>query len=292
MRFTQLAAVFIVVLGLLALTSLFTVDQKEYAIKLRLGQVEQYDYEPGLHFKIPFVNEIKKFDRRLQSVDLPSEQFLTKEQKYMMVDSFVKWRIDDVLTFFKATSGSSDSIGRANVRLRGIINDALKSSIAKHTIQESISEKRAEIMSNVQKAVNTEAKVLGIEVTDVRIKRLDFPDEVRANVFKRMTKGREKEAQEIRSKGEEQAKKIRADSDRQKQEILAEAFREAETTRGEGDAKAAEIYAKAYGKDPEFYRFYRSLSAYKGSFNSKEDVLVVQPDSEFFKYFNSSTGKK
>ncbi len=291
MRFTQLAAVFIVVVGLLASVSLFTVDEREFAIKLRLGQIEKHDYDPGLHLKIPFVNDIRKFDRRLQTVDLPSEQFLTKEQKYMMVDSFVKWRIDDVLTFFKATSGSSDNIGRANIRLSGIINDALKSTIATKTIQESISEKRAEIMETVQKAVNIEAKELGITVSDVRIKRLDFPDEVRSNVFKRMTKGREKEAQEIRSKGEESAKKIRADSDRQKQEILAEAFRKAEMLRGQGDATAAEIYANAYGKDPEFYRFYRSLSAYKDSFSSKDDVLVVQPDSEFFRYFNSSTGK-
>ena len=291
MRFTQLAAVFIVVVGLLASVSLFTVDEREFAIKLRLGQVEKHDYDPGLHLKIPFVNDIRKFDRRLQTVDLPSEQFLTKEQKYMMVDSFVKWHIDDVLTFFKATSGSSDNIGRANIRLSGIINDALKSTIATKTIQESISEKRAEIMETVQKAVNIEAKELGITVSDVRIKRLDFPDEVRSNVFKRMTKGREKEAQEIRSKGQESAKKIRADSDRQKQEILAEAFRKAEMLRGQGDATAAEIYANAYGKDPEFYRFYRSLSAYKDSFSSKDDVLVVQPDSEFFRYFNSSTGK-
>lgn len=291
MRFTQLAAVFIVVVGLLASVSLFTVDEREFAIKLRLGQIEKHDYDPGLYLKIPFVNDIRKFDRRLQTVDLPSEQFLTKEQKYMMVDSFVKWRIDDVLTFFKATSGSSDNIGRANIRLSGIINDALKSTIATKTIQESISEKRAEIMETVQKAVNIEAKELGITVSDVRIKRLDFPDEVRSNVFKRMTKGREKEAQEIRSKGEESAKKIRADSDRQKQEILAEAFRKAEMLRGQGDATAAEIYANAYGKDPEFYRFYRSLSAYKDSFSSKDDVLVVQPDSEFFRYFNSSTGK-
>ena len=291
MRFAQLAVVFVVVTALLASVSLFTVDEKEFAVKLRLGQIEKYDYEPGLHLKIPFVNDIRKFDKRLQTVDLPSEQFLTKEQKYMMVDSFVKWRIEDVLTFFKATSGSTDNIGRANMRLSGIINDALKSTIATKTIQESISEERADIMNTVQKAVNIEAKELGITVSDVRIKRLDFPDEVRANVFKRMPKGREKEAQEIRSKGQESAKKIRADADRQKQEILAEAFRKAEMLRGQGDAKAAEVYANAYGKDPEFYRFYRSLSAYKDSFSSKEDVLVVQPDSEFFRYFNSSTGK-
>ena len=289
MRSIQLLMIFVVVIALLASSSLFTVDEREYAIKLRLGQVEKSDYEPGIHVKIPFVNEIKKFDKRLQTVDLQPEQFLTKEQKYMMVDSFVKWRIDNVLTFFTSTSGS---LARANNRLSGIINDALKSTIANHTIQEAISEERTPIMQSVQKSVNEQAKTLGIEVTDVRIKRLDFPEKVRGDVFKRMTKGREKVAREIRSTGEEQAKTIRAGADREKQEILAEAYREAETDRGEGDAKAAEIYAKAYGRDPEFYRFYRSLTAYKDSFKGKDDVLVVQPDSEFFRYFNSSTGKK
>ncbi len=288
MRSIQLFLVFLAVIGLLAMVSLFTVDEREYAIKLRLGQIEKADYQPGLHLKIPFVNEVKKFDRRLQTVDLAPEQFLTKEQKYMMVDSFVKWRIDDVLNFFTSTSGS---MSRANSRLSGIINDTLKSTIANHTIQQAISGQRTSIMEAVQKVVNEQARSLGIEVTDVRIKRLDFPEKIRGDVFKRMKKGREKVAQEIRSTGKEQAKTIRAGADRQKQEILAEAYREAETARGEGDASAAEIYARAYGKDPEFYRFYRSLSAYKESFKSKQDVLVVQPDSEFFRYFNSSTGK-
>ena len=287
MRLLQLAVVFVVI-TLLAMSSLFTVDERQYAIKLRLGQIEEANYESGLHFRIPFLNEIKKFDKRLQTVDLQPEQYLTKEQKYMMVDSFVKWRINDVLTFFTATNGS---LARANSRLSAIINNALKSTIANHTIQESISEKRNAIMVTVQQAVNEQAGTFGIEVTDVRIKRLDFPEKVRGDVFKRMTKGREKVAREMRSTGQERAKTIRADADRQRQELLAEAYRKAETTRGEGDAKASETYAKAYGKDPEFYRFYRSLNAYKSSFNSKEDVFIVQPDSEFFRYLNNSTGK-
>lgn len=288
MRLTQIVPIFLVVFALLAVSSLFTVDEREYAIKLRLGKIEQADYSPGLHIKRPFFDEIKKFDKRLRTVDLPAEEFPTKEQKYMVVDSFVKWRINDVLTFFKSVGGRSNQAER---RLATIINDSLRSAIANHTIQEAISEKRNLIMESVQKAVNAEAAILGIEVTDVRIKRLDFPQRIRVDVFKRMAKGREKVAREIRSTGQEEAKKIRAGADRQKQEILAEAFRTAEQDRGEGDAKAAEIYAKAYGKDPEFYRFYRSLSAYKSSFNSKEDVFVVQPDSEFFRYLNSSTGK-
>ena len=288
MRISQIIPIFMVVFALLAVSSLFTVDEREYAIKLRLGKVEQVDYTPGLHIKRPFFDEIKKFDKRLRTVDLPAEEFPTKEQKYMVVDSFVKWRINDVLTFFKSVGGRSNQAER---RLATIINDSLRSAIANHTIQEAISEKRNSIMETVQKAVNAEAAILGIEVTDVRIKRLDFPQRIRVDVFKRMAKGREKVAREIRSTGQEEAKKIRAGADRQKQEILAEAFRTAEQDRGEGDAKAAEIYAKAYGKDPEFYRFYRSLNAYKSSFNSKEDVFVVQPDSEFFRYMNSSTGK-
>jgi membrane protease subunit HflC len=288
MRISQIIPIFLVVFTLLAVSSLFTVDEREYAIKLRLGKIEQADYKPGLHIKRPFFDEIKKFDKRLRTVDLPAEEFPTKEQKYMVVDSFVKWRINDVLTFFKSVGGRSNQAER---RLATIINDSLRSAIANHTIQEAISEKRNSIMEAVQKAVNAEAAILGIEVTDVRIKRLDFPQRIRVDVFKRMAKGREKVAREIRSTGQEEAKKIRASADRQKQEILAEAYRTAETDRGEGDAKAAEIYAKAYGKDPEFYRFYRSLNAYKSSFNDKEDVFVVQPDSEFFRYMNSSTGK-
>lgn len=288
MRLVQIIPIFMVVFALLAVSSLFTVDEREYAIKLRLGKIEQADYNPGLHIKTPFVDEIIKFDKRLRTVDLPAEEFPTKEQKYMVVDSFVKWRINDVLTFFKSVGGRSNQAER---RLATIINDSLRSAIANHTIQEAISEKRNAIMETVQKAVNEQAASLGIEVTDVRIKRLDFPQRIRVDVFKRMAKGREKVAREIRSTGQEEAKKIRAGADRQKQEILAEAFRTAETDRGEGDAKAAQIYADAYGKDPEFYRFYRSLSAYKSSFNSKEDVFVVQPDSEFFRYLNSSTGK-
>lgn len=288
MKTLQTGLILAVIVALLALISLFTVDEREYAIKLRLGQVEAFDFEPGIHLKIPFINEVRKFDKRLQTSDLPPELFLTSEQKYMMVDSFVKWRIADVVEFYTSTGGS---MLQADNRLSALINNALKSSISDHTIQEAIAEKRTEIMEAVKTAVNIEAKALGIEITDVRIKRLDFNEEVREKVFERMTKDREKVAQEWRSTGQEQAKAIRADADRQRQEILAEAYRESETLRGEGDGKASEIYAKAYGKNPEFYKFYRSISAYQNSFSSKDDVLVIQPDSEFFRYFNSSSGR-
>jgi membrane protease subunit HflC len=200
----------------------------------------------------------------------------------------VKWRISDVVSFYTSTNGD---FFRARSRLSDLINNTLKSAISQNTIQEAISDKRSEIMSSVQVAVNEKAANLGIEVTDVRIKRLDFPDNVRGKVFERMAKDREKEARELRSTGKEQANIITADADRQSQEILAEAYKQAEELRGEGDAKAAEVYAKAYGSDREFYKFYRSLDAYRSSFGSKSDVLVIEPDSEFFKYFNSSSGK-
>lgn len=282
---TQLGIIFIAVMALVLSMSVFVVDEREYAIKFKLGKIEKSDYEPGIHFKIPFYNEVRKFDNRLQTVDLEAEQFLTAETKYMIVDSFVKWRIADVRVFFTDTAGS---VLQANNRLLTIINTALKESIANHTIQEAISEKRDEIMRRVQKEVNAKAQQLGIEATDVRIKRLDFPANVRVDVFNRMIKGREKEARQIRSTGAEQAKVIRAGADRTRQELLAEAYRQSELERGEGDAKAAEIYAKAYGKDAEFYRFTRSLRAYSDSFSNKKDFLVLEPNSEFFRYFSGS----
>lgn len=289
MQKSQFGIIIVAVVALMLSMSLFVVDEREYAIKFRLGKIEKSDYTPGIHFKIPFYNDVKKFDKRLQNVTLEAEQFLTAETKYMIVDSFVKWRIDDVRIFFTDTAGS---LVQANNRLLTIINTALKEAIANHTIQEAISDKRDAIMRRVQKEVNSKAHQLGIAVTDVRIKRLDFPNNVRVDVFNRMIKGREKEARQIRSTGAEQAKVIRAGADRTRQELLAEAYRESESQRGAGDAKAAEIYAQAYGKDAEFYRFTRSLRAYTDSFGERQDVLVLEPDSEFFRYFNDATGSK
>lgn len=288
MRLIHLALGALVV-GLIVLSmSVFIVDEKEYAIKLRLGQVEEVDYNPGIHFKIPFVHEIVKFDKRLQTVDLDPEIFPTKELKYMLVDSFVKWRVKDPLRFYVSVRGE---VNRANDRLTPIIKNDIKDAVANATVQEAISSKRLAIMATVQKGVNIKAENMGIEVTDVRIKRIDFPEKVRGTVFNRMTKGREKVAREFRSEGQEQAKIIRARADRTRQELLAEAYRESETIRGEGDAKAAQIYAKAYNQDPEFYRFYRSLLAYQVSFDGKDNMLVIDPNSEFFKYFKHSKGK-
>lgn len=283
MRNFQLGLIFIGVLALVFSMSVFVVGEHEYAIKFRLGKIEKSDYEPGLHFKVPFYNDVRKFDKRLQTATLEAEEFLTKESKNMKVDSFVNWRVDDVRVFFTDTA----TMQQANSRLLPIVNTALKEAIAKHTIQEAISDQRVNIMQSVQTKVNEKAKELGIEVTDVRIMRLDFTDTVRGGVFNQMITDREKEARQFRSTGQEQAKGIRAGADRARQELLAQAFKESELERGSGDAKAAEIYAQAYNEDPEFYRFTRSLRAYEKSFSGKDDVLVMDPSSDFFKYFKS-----
>lgn len=283
MRNLQLGLIFVAVLLLCLLSSVFVVGEREYAIKFRLGKIEKSDYAPGLHFKVPFYNRVVKFDKRLHTANLEAENFLTIEPKNMIVDAFVKWRIDDAKVFFT----DSSSIGQAERRLLPIVNTVMKEAIAKLTIKQAISDERVNIMEKVQTEVNTKAKELGIEVVDVRIMRLDFPQEVRARVFDRMITGREKEARQFRSTGQEQAKGIRAGADRTRQELLAQAFKESELERGLGDAKATEIYAQAYNEDPEFYRFTRSLRAYENSFSGKDDILVMDPSSDFFKYFKS-----
>lgn len=283
MRHIQLVLIFVGVLLLCLASSVFVVGEREYAIKFRLGKIEKSDYKPGLHFKVPFYNRVVKFDKRLHTANLEAENFLTIEPKNMIVDSFVKWRIDDAKVFFT----DSSSVAQAQSRLLPIVNTAMKEAIAKLTIKQAISDERVNIMEKVQAEVNKKAKELGIEVVDVRIMRLDFPDGVRARVFERMITGREKEARQFRSTGQEQAKGIRAGADRTRQELLAQAFKESELERGQGDAKAAEIYAQAYNEDPEFYRFTRSLRAYEKSFSGKDDILVMDPSSDFFKYFKS-----
>ncbi len=270
-------AVFIV------LFCLFTVDETQTAIRFRLGEIVQSNYEPGLHFKWPFINNIRKFDRRIQTLATEPERFLTVEKKNVIVDSFVKWRIQDVRRFYTAVGGDAD---RANLRLDQIIKDGLRSEFSKRTLQEVVSGERAQIMEVLVTTAQEEATKLGIEAIDVRIKRIDLPEEVSSSVFRRMRAERERVARDFRSRGAEAAERIRADADRQRTVISAEAFRDAERTRGEGDAKAAETYAQAYGKDLEFYDFYRSLNAYRNSFANKQDVLVLQPNSSFFKYFN------
>ena len=267
---------------LLGVMSVFSVSQTEKAIKFRLGEIVKNDYEPGLHFKIPFINNIKKFDARIQTMDAKPERFLTAEKKNVIVDSFVKWRIGNVSTFYTTVAGDID---QANLRLDQIIKDAFRSEFSKRNIKQLISTDRSairEILTNNSKAVAAE---LGMEIVDVQVMRIDLPPEVSSSVFRRMEAERERVAREFRSQGAEAAERIRADADRQRVVTLANAFRDAEKLRGEGDAASAEIYATAYGADAEFFTFYRSLNAYKKAFTNSS-LMVLDPDSDFFRYFN------
>jgi membrane protease subunit HflC len=266
---------------LIGMMCMFTVGQTEKAIKFRLGEIVKYDYEPGLHFKLPFINNIKKFDARIQTMDAKPERFLTAEKKNVIVDSFVKWRIGNVATFYTVVAGDID---QANLRLDQIIKDAFRSEFSKRNIKQLISTDRSairEILTNNSKAV---AAALGMEIVDVQVMRIDLPSEVSSSVFRRMEAERERVAREFRSQGAEAAERIRADADRQRVVTLANAFRDAEKLRGEGDATSAEIYAQAYGADTEFFTFYRSLNAYKKTFSSSS-MMVLDPDSDFFQYF-------
>lgn len=265
----------------LGMMCVFTVSQTEKAILFRLGEIVKSDYEPGLHFKWPFINNVKKFDSRIQTMDAPPERFLTAEKKNVIVDSFVKWRIGNVTTFYTAVAGD---INQANLRLDQIIKDAFRSEFSKREIKQLISTDRSVIREILIKNSKTIAADLGLEVVDVQVMRIDLPPEVSSSVFQRMEAERERVAREFRSQGAEAAEKIRADADRQRVVTVANAFREAEIIRGEGDAKSAEIYAKAYGQDTEFFTFYSSLNAYKKTFTGS-DIMVLDSDSDFFQYF-------
>ncbi len=277
-----LIGILLAVAVVIASFSIFTVNEREKAILFRLGEIVKTDFEPGLHWKTPFVNNVRKFDSRIKTLDAEPERYLTGEKKNLIVDSFVKWRIKDVANYFTATGG--DAV-RANLRLSQIIKDGLRGEFAKRTITEVVSGERLQIMTLLTKQANAEAEAFGIEIVDVRIKRIDFPAEISDSVYRRMRAERERVAKDLRSRGAESAEKIRAEADRQRTVIIADAFRDAEILRGEGDAAATGIYASAYGKDVEFYSLYRSLNAYKTTFASKSDILIIEPNSEFFKYF-------
>ncbi len=269
--------------------SFFVVEQRELAIKFRLGEFDRADYKPGLYFKIPFINNVRKFDSRILTLDAQPERYLTLEKKNVIVDSFIKWRIADVASYYKTMAGDER---RAGQRLSQVIKNGLRDEFGKRTIQEAISGERAQIMNVITAQIEEQAKQFGIEVVDVRIKRIELPPEVSGSVYQRMRAERDRVAKELRSRGAEAAERIRADADRQRTIILAEAYRDAERLRGEGDGKASDIYAKAYSKDAKFYELYRSLTAYKNVFSSQSDVLVVDPNSEFFNYFKDSQGTK
>jgi len=268
----------------------FFVDEREKAILLAFGKIDKTGFEPGIQFKKPFpFNEVKKLDGRILTIDQRPVRIQTKEKKYMVVDSFVKWRIIDEAKYFTATSGGNEQ--KAASLISKMADDGLRNEFAKRTVNEVISQDRTQIMSVLTSNIDEKAASMGIDIVDVRIKRVDFPDKISQNVYERMRTERERLAREHRSKGEEAATRIRADADAQSQVLVAEAYRDAQIMRGEGDALSTGIYAKAYNRDRDFYRFYRSMEAYKKTFASKGDVMLIEPDSDFFKYFKSSGGK-
>ncbi len=275
---------FMVLAGILAivLSCVFTVHQTERAILFRLGEIVKSDYEPGLHFKIPIYNNVKFFDARIITLDAKAERFLTSEKKNVIVDSFVKWKISDVPLYYTTLGGN---IAQANTRLDQIMKDAMRGEFSKRSINELVSADRSELRDVLVSSTIAIAQKWGIDIVDVRIKRIDLPSDVSSSVYRRMEAERERVARDFRSQGAEASERIRADADKQREIILAEAYKTAEITRGQGDAVSTDVYAQAFGKDPEFYAFYRSLNAYKSIFKGGSDMLVLQPDSDFFKYF-------
>jgi membrane protease subunit HflC len=276
--------------ALIGLNSIYIIKETEKAVLLEFGKVVKPGIEPGLHVKIPFVNTVRKFDARILTVDARAERYLTVEKKAVIVDSFAKWRVADVKTYYTATNGEE---ARAEGLLAQRINTGMRNQFGERTMHEVVSGQRDELMADLKKHLNKVAQTeLGIEVVDVRVKRIDLPPEVSQSVYARMNTEREREAREHRSRGKELAEGIRAAADREKIIIESEAYRDAEKVRGEGDATAAAIYAAAYNKNPEFYAFVRSLRAYEDTFKTKSDLMLVDPDSEFFRYLNSSLGEK
>lgn len=275
--------------GLVALLdSFFIVDERERAVLFQLGQIRGVDYPPGLHFKMPFVQNVRKFDSRVLTLDSPTERFLTSEKKNVNVDFFVKWRILDTTNFYRATGGQEII---AMDRLASIVNRGLRDEFGVRTIQQAVSDERNEIMTNLKLSAKSKAAELGIEIIDVRVKRIDFDDDVRDSVYDRMRAERQRVASDLRARGAEEAERIRAEADREAEIILANAYRDAESLRGEGDAVAAEIYAASYGKDEEFYAFYRSLNIYRNAWRGKDDILVLEPEGDLFRYFKSADGR-
>ena len=277
----------VILLG--ANSTLYVVSEFERGVKLQFGKLVEADIQPGLHVKVPFVDNVRIFDARILTVDAQPASFFTVEKKRLIVDSYAKWRIANVETYYKATGGV-ESV--AQNRLANRVNNGLRNQFGTRTLHEVVSGERDLLMKNITDELNaTVLDSLGIEVVDVRVKRIDLPQEVSSQVFRRMTAERNKEARELRSTGKERAEKIRASADRERTIEVANAYRDAEELRGQGDAKAASVYAAAYQQDPEFYSFMRSLNAYKSAFSNKGDIMLVEPDSDFFKYLNQQRAK-
>lgn len=281
-----IAVIACVLLAIVGWNSFYVVAQTERAVLLQFGRVVQDNVQPGLHFKVPYVNQVRKFDGRLLTLDSPAQRLLTLEKKAVIVDAYAKWRIADASRYYTATSGLKQI---ADDRLSQRLVAGLSNEFGKRTLHEVVSGERDALMADITANLNRMAqKELGIEVVDVRVKTIDLPKEVYRSVFERMASEREREASEHRAKGRELAEGIRADADRQKRVIVAEAYRDAEQVRGDGDARAADIYSRAFGQDQEFYAFYRSLKAYRESFAEKTDMLVLDPENEFFRYMEKS----
>ncbi len=282
-----ISTIIAIIIALLIISStVFVVDQRQFAIVFALGEMKTIISEPGLHFKLPppFQNVIF-LDKRILSIDSPeSDRFITAEKKNILVDSFVKWHITDPKLYYISFGGDEQ---RARDRLNQIVKAALNDEITKRTVRDVISGERSKVMDSLRAKVSAEAKQIGVEIIDVRLKRVDYVEQINNSVYDRMKAERTRVANELRSTGYAESEKIRADADKQSTVILAEAYRDSEKLRGDGDAKASRIYAQAFGQNPEFYKFYRSLEAYRASFKTKSDVLVVDPNSEFFKYFKA-----
>jgi len=271
----------ILVVVLTVSSTVYTVDERERVIVVRLGEVLRYDDAPGVHLKVPFLDTLRYFDSRVLTMDADAQPFLTQEKKYVLVDSYVKWRIQDPLKYFLTVGGSESG---ARQRLEQLTNSGLRDEVNKRPVKSVVSTDRAKIMQIVTAAADAEARKFGIEVVDVRLQRVDLPDEVSQSVYQRMKAERSRIANELRAQGAEAAEKIRAEAERKREVMLADAYRKGETMRGEGDARATSIYGAAAGRAPEFYSLYRSLSAYRESFKKKDDIMIVDPSADFFRY--------
>jgi membrane protease subunit HflC len=288
-RFGMVLVGTVVLLIVLSL-ALFVVDQRQYAIVFRFGEIVSVKKEPGLYFKLPLVDNVRYYDMRILTIDSAEpERFLTSEKKNVLVDLFVKWRISDVGRYYISVGGDE---GRAHTRLLQTINDGLRAEFGNRTVHDVVSGERDKIMELMRQKANEDAERIGVEVLDVRLKRVDLPQEVSESVYRRMDAERKRVANELRSTGAAESEKIRADADRQREVILAQAYRDAQKIKGEGDAKATSIYARAYGENAEFYAFYRSLEAYRQSFRNRSDVLLLEPNSDFFRYLKNSKPPK
>lgn len=281
---TMLLLVAVIALGLVSM-SLFTVDEREHAVKLRFGEVVKDDYTPGLHVKMPVVNQVLKFDRRILTINTQPEEFLTNEKKNLRVNMFVKFRITDPAGYYRSTAGNEEL---AKARLLEIIKDGIRAEFAKRTLQQVVTAERQELQEAMMSKASVTASELGLEIVDVRVKKLDLPDEVSDSVFARMRQERNRVAKQLRAEGAETSEEIRSQADRDREVILAKARRESQIIRGEGDARSADIYAQAYNQDREFYSFYRSMQAYRTAIGTSGDILVLEPDSDFFRYLNKA----